>query len=570
MLLNLLPGWGPLCAKAEQFSEMHLDKLLHDPDRQQKLMYSTLEHFVMDFSKQRLSVEVMDELIELAKQAKVEDKIKGLLSGDIVNLSENRAALHTALRAPTADSCFLDDKKFNKKIQKALSKMEVLVKRIQAKQWRGFTGKPIKDIVNIGVGGSDLGPLMTTYALSEYTTAEAMKLNIHFASSIDGAQLAGLLPRLNPETTLFIVVSKSFTTIDTLSNANTAVSWLKTAGADEALLKKLHFIGISASTGKMSAWGIAKSNQLLFWDWVGGRYSLWSTVGFSIALQIGMSGFKEFLAGAHAVDKHLAETPLESNIPVLLSLIDVWNCNFLGTNAHAILPYDGRLKHFHAYLEQLEMESNGKSVSVGNEEINYSTCPILWGEVGPNAQHAFYQLLHQGTEAVNCDFLVAVKRDTGDADDVKEFFAEHHSLNLSNCLAQSRVLALGSSSLSLDEQMKLSPHQQYAGSQPSTTILIDQLSPYTLGSLIAIYEHKVFISSVLWDINPFDQWGVELGKSIANKIQPALQGKKLDYLDCSTSALIEQVKKTLAEGKAEELIDEKNEDKQSLEEGKPS
>jgi len=561
MLLNLLPGWGSLCAKAEQFSEMHLDKLLHDPERQQKLMFSTFEHFVIDFSKQRLSTAVLDELLELAKQAKVEQKVKNLLSGEIVNLSENRAALHTALRAPNAANCFLDDKSFNKKIQKSLSQMEVLVKRIQAKQWRGFTGKPIKNIVNIGVGGSDLGPLMSTYALSEFTATDSKKLNIHFASSIDGAQLADLLPKLNPETTLFIVVSKSFTTIDTLSNANTAVSWLTTAGADEALLRKLHFIGISASTDKMSDWGIAKSNQLLFWDWVGGRYSLWSTVGFSIALKIGMNGFKSFLAGAHAVDKHLAETPLENNIPVLLSLIDVWNCNFLKTNSHAILPYDGRLKHFHSYLEQLEMESNGKSVSVNNEDIEYRTCPIIWGEVGPNAQHAFYQLLHQGTESVNCDFLVAIKRDTGEENDVKAFFAEHHSLNLSNCLAQSRVLALGSAALSHEEQIQLSPHQQYAGSQPSTTILIDQLTPYTLGSLIALYEHKVFISSILWDINPFDQWGVELGKSIANKIQPALKSNNNDHLDCSTSSLIEQINKTLE--KNEQLVGKTNTEEQS-------
>jgi len=546
MLLNQLPGWVSLSAKAKNYSSMHLDKLLHDPERQKQLMFSNLEHFVLDFSKQRLSTDILHDLIQLAEQANVKQKIQDLLSGEIVNLSENRAALHTALRAPSEKECFLSDKQYNKKIQKSLSRMQVLIRRIHALQWRGFTGKPITDVVNIGVGGSDLGPLMTTYALDDFTADDASKINIHFASSIDGAQLAGLLPRLNPETTLFCIVSKTFTTIDTLSNANTAVTWLKTAGADEAILKKLHFIGISASPDKMSQWGVAKSNQLLFWDWVGGRYSLWSAVGFSIALKIGMSRFKEFLAGAHAIDKHLATTPLSANIPVLLSLIDIWNCNFLGINAHAILPYDGRLKHFHAYLEQLEMESNGKSVSVENEDIDYRTCPVLWGEVGPNAQHAFYQLLHQGTERVNSDFLVAVKREAGNSLDERKAYAEHHSLNLSNCLAQSRVLALGSTALSVEDQVRLSPHQQYAGSQPSTTILIDQLTPFTMGSLIAIYEHKVFISAVLWDINPFDQWGVELGKSIAKKIQPALQGKQLDYLDCSTSALIEQVNKALA------------------------
>ncbi len=545
MLLNQLPGWESLTAKAEKYSSTHLDMLLHDPERQKKLMFDSLNHFVLDFSKQRMTVDVLDDLIDLAKQAGVEQKIKNLLSGKIVNISENRPALHTALRAPSAEECFLEDKSYSKQIQKSLDKMQRLIRRIHAKQWRGFTGKPITDVVNIGVGGSDLGPLMSSYALEEFAPSEASKINIHFASSIDGAQLAGFLPKLNPETTLFCVVSKSYTTIDTLSNANTAVSWIKAAGADEVILKKLHFIGISASREKMTQWGINESNQLYFWDWVGGRYSLWSTVGFSIALKIGVAGFKEFLAGAHAVDKHLADTPLESNIPVLLSLIDIWNCNFLRTNAHAILPYDGRLKHFHAYLEQLEMESNGKSVSVENEDIDYRTCPILWGEVGPNAQHAFYQLLHQGTEKVNSDFLVAAYRDVGKDSDVGEQFKEHHSLNLANCLAQSRVLALGSTALSAEDQMGLSPHQQYAGSQPSTTILFDKLTPFTLGSLIALYEHKVFISAVIWDINPFDQWGVELGKSIAKKIQPSLKGGELDHLDCSTTALINAVNKSI-------------------------
>jgi len=270
-------------------------------------------------------------------------------------------------------------------------------------------------------------------------------------------------------------------------------------------------------------------------------------VGFSIALKIGMSGFRELLAGAHEVDKHLAHTPIEKNIPVLLSLMDVWNCNFLEINAHAILPYDGRLKHFPAYLGQLEMESNGKSVSMNSEEIDYRTCPILWGEVGPNAQHAFYQLLHQGTEKVNCDFIIAMSRDAGKSSAEKESFLEQHSLNISNCLAQSRVLALGSAALTEEERAHLSPHQQYAGNQPSTTILMDQLNPFTLGSLIALYEHKVFVSAVLWDINPFDQWGVELGKNIAKKIQPVLHGEETDQMDSSTSALIKIIQGAMVE-----------------------
>ncbi|MCP4270780.1 MAG: glucose-6-phosphate isomerase [Gammaproteobacteria bacterium] len=555
MLLNKLPGWDELSQQAGIFSSGHLSDYLNDEKRQEQLMFSSLDHFILDFSKQRFSPEVLNNLVKLAKAAGVEKKISGLLSGEIVNPSEERAALHSALRAPSSEQCFLDDKLFNAKVLESLSKMSQLVERIHTGQWLGYTGKPITDVVNIGVGGSDLGPLMSTFALEEFTSNDANNIAIHFASSIDGAQLASILPQLNPETTLFCLVSKSFTTIDTLSNANTAIAWMKSAGATETDVKKLHFIGASTKEDSMTHWGIEKSSQLLFWDWVGGRYSLWSAVGFSIALQIGMSGFKELLAGAHEVDKHLAHTPLENNIPVLLSLTDVWNCNFLSINAHAILPYDGRLKHFPAYLGQLEMESNGKSVSMNSEEIDYNTCPILWGEVGPNAQHAFYQLLHQGTEKVNSDFIIAMSRDRGNSADEKASFLEQHSLNISNCLAQSRVLALGGAALTDEERANLSAHQQYAGNQPSTTILMDELTPFTLGSLIAIYEHKVFVSAVLWDINPFDQWGVELGKTIAKKIQPLLKGEKIngdkikgegtDQMDSSTSALIKLIQRSM-------------------------
>ncbi len=541
MLLNKLPGWKKLRQAAETFSNGHLSEYLDDRKRQEQLMFNSLEHFVFDFSKQRLTPETLTNLIQLVREAGIENKISELLSGEIVNPSEERAALHSALRAPSGDQCFLDDKLFNTKVLESLSHMSQLVERIHSGQWLGYTGKPITDIVNIGVGGSDLGPLMSTFALEEFATENASDIAIHFASSIDGAQLASILPQLDPQTTLFCLVSKSFTTIDTLSNADTAIAWMKSAGATEADIKKLHFIGASTKEDSMTDWGIDKSHQLLFWDWVGGRYSLWSAVGFSIALQIGMSGFKELLAGAHDVDKHLAHTPLENNIPVLLSLMDVWNCNFLEINAHAILPYDGRLKHFPAYLGQLEMESNGKSVSLNSEEINYNTCPILWGEVGPNAQHAFYQLLHQGTEKVNSDFILAMSRDRGQSVGEIETFQEQHSLNISNCLAQSRVLALGSAALTEEERIHLSAHQQYAGNQPSTTILMDQLTPFTLGSLIAIYEHKVFVSAVLWDINPFDQWGVELGKTIAKKIQPILHGEDVEQMDSSTLALIKVI-----------------------------
>lgn len=541
MLLTELPGWKALTTRASEISDQHLADLLTDKERQQKLSFDSLSSFYLDFSKQRLSPEILADLINLADQAGVKERIKALLSGEIVNPSENRPALHSALRALEADDCFLEDKEFNRKVNKSLKKMGSLITRIHAGQWRGFSGKPIRDVVNIGVGGSDLGPLMTCFALNEFSDPNGKNINIHFASSIDGAQLAELLPNLNPETTLFCYVSKSFTTIDTQSNANTALSWLKSMCGDEEILKRLHFIGISSAPDKMTEWGLPKSNQLLFWDWVGGRYSMWSAVGFTIALRIGMDGFKAFLQGAHSVDKHLATTELGQNIPVLMALIDVWNCNFLSINAHAILPYDGRLKHLPAYLGQLEMESNGKSVSLGEEAINYHTCPILWGEVGPNAQHAFYQLLHQGTEVVNSDFIVCKSRAAGSSEEVIRSFEEHHELNVANCLAQSRVLALGNRSLSEEEQKESNVFQQYAGNQPSTTFVMDALTPHNLGALIALYEHKVFVSAVLWDINPFDQWGVELGKNIAKKLQPVLQGQQRDDLDASTAVLVDKI-----------------------------
>ena len=542
MLLTELPGWLSLATRSKSIADMHLADLLEDESRQKALAFSNLENFYIDFSKQRITPEILHDLVLLAEQAGIKDRIQELLSGEIVNPSENRPALHTALRALDSDSCFLTDKTLNKKISKALRKMQSLIKRIHAGQWRGFSGKPIRDVVNIGVGGSDLGPLMTCFALDEFADPAGSNIRVHFASSIDGAQLAGLLPKLNPETTMFCIVSKSFTTIDTLSNAATALSWLGLRCDSVDSLKRLHFVGISTSPDKMKEWGICDSNQLQFWDWVGGRYSMWSTVGFSIALRIGMDGFREFLLGAHKVDKHLATTETNKNVPLLLALIDVWNCNFLSINAHAILPYDGRLKHLPAYLGQLEMESNGKSVSLQQKLIEYRTCPILWGEVGPNAQHAFYQLLHQGTEFVNSDFIIAKNRKAGASEEVEKAFDEHHHLNISNCLAQSRVLALGNKAMTEDEISNSSGFQQYAGNQSSTSIVIEQLTPETLGSLIALYEHKVFVSSVIWDINPFDQWGVELGKQIATKIQPILEGQSTDGLDSSTTALINAIR----------------------------
>lgn len=544
MRLTELSGWQGLIDKSQMLAKQHLSELLQDEQRQQALSFDSLEAFHVDFSKQRMTAEVLSDLINLGREAGLDSKIKGLFAGEIVNPSEHRPALHTALRAIETDAAFVSDTSIAESVNASLAKMANIIERIQQGQWIGIAGKPITDVVNIGVGGSDLGPLMSCFALAEYTDPKSEMIGIHFASSIDGSQLAEILPKLNPETTLFCYVSKSFSTIDTLSNANTALAWLSAISDDVVALKQSHFIGISTAPEKVTKWGIPEDNHIVFWDWVGGRYSMWSGVGFTIALQIGIDGFKQFLKGAHAVDKHFADTPFEQNIPVLMGLTDVWNCNFLGINAHAILPYDGRLKHFPAYLGQLEMESNGKSVTHAGDAVNYRTCPILWGEIGPNAQHAFYQLLHQGTEPVNADFIVSKFRNIAMSDAVKESFKQHHELNLANCLAQSRVLALGNQAMSKQQIAASSVFQQYAGNQPSTTFVLDELTPYTLGSLVALYEHKVFVSSVLWDINPFDQWGVELGKQIAKQLQPLLNGADIAAVDCSTRSLVKQLSKS--------------------------
>ena len=421
--------------------------------------------------------------------------------------------------------------------------MYQLVEKIHAGQCRGSTGEVIQDVVNIGVGGSDLGPLMVNHALSDYKVKTTKPLKVHFVSTMDGSQLSELLHQLRPETTLFIISSKSFGTIDTLSNAQTVRQWLEKALGSQKSVVQHHFVGVSTKPEKMTQWGIAPENQFLLWDWVGGRYSLWSCIGLPIALQIGVDGFKQLLAGAYAIDQHFQNTAFEQNIPVLMGLLGVWNNNFLNIQTHAVLPYDGRLKYFASYLQQLEMESNGKSIQRDNEKVELNTCPIVWGEVGPNAQHAFYQLLHQGTHSVSCDFIAPVHRYNANQFTYAESagsLVEQHHLALSNCLAQSRLLAFGNQALNADELSQLPAYKQYEGNQPSSTLLIQELSPYSLGMLIALYEHKVFVQSVIWNINPFDQWGVEKGKEIANQILPVLSGKTndLSQLDASTQGLI--------------------------------
>ncbi|MGO3920707.1 glucose-6-phosphate isomerase [Acinetobacter venetianus] len=524
-----------------QTQDTHLNQFFSDDSGRFERFSVEQEQIVLDFSKHRIDQNVLNGLVDLAHAQDLTQWIKRLFSLEEINYTEQRAAMHWALRVPEQNQQVLPE--ITAQVHTQLERMYSLVEKIHAGQYRGATGEVIQDVVNIGVGGSDLGPLMVTHALSDFKVATAKPLDVHFVSTMDGSQLSDLLHQLRPETTLFIISSKSFGTIDTLSNAQTVRQWLEKALGKNSHVLKHHFIGVSTKPDKMSEWGIAPENQLLLWDWVGGRYSLWSCIGLPIALTVGVDGFKQLLSGAYAIDQHFQTAPFAQNIPVLIGLLGVWNNNFLDIQTHAVLPYDGRLKYFAAYLQQLEMESNGKSTQRNGEKVGSATCPIVWGEVGPNAQHAFYQLLHQGTHKVSCDFIAPVKRYNANqftyAENAEALVEQHH-LALSNCLAQSRLLAFGNLASTADEIENLPTYKQYEGNQPSSTILLKELNPYSLGMLIATYEHKVFVQSVLWNINPFDQWGVEKGKEIANQLLPILncEQEDLSTFDASTQGLL--------------------------------
>ena len=526
--------------KASKMKSLHLNQLFGQNDQRFEQLSVQFDCLTFDYSKHRVDLNIIDELNQFAQKKNLNHWIERLFSTEQINYTEQRAAMHWALRLPKHD---LVHTALSDQVHVQLDRMYALVNQIHAGQYRGCTGEVIQDVVNIGVGGSDLGPLMVSHALSDFKVKTKKPLGVHFVSTMDGSQLSDLLHQLRPETTLFIISSKSFGTIDTLSNAQTVRQWLEKSLGDDACSVRHHFIGVSTKPEKMTEWGIAPENQFLLWDWVGGRYSLWSCIGLPIALSIGVEGFKQLLAGAYAVDQHFQTAPLDQNIPVLMGLLGVWNNNFLDIQTHAVLPYDGRLKYFASYLQQLEMESNGKSIQRNEQKVELDTCPILWGEVGPNAQHAFYQLLHQGTHSVSCDFIAPVQRYNANqftyVENADALIAQHY-LALSNCLAQSRLLAFGNQALDQNELEQLPEYKQYAGNQPSTTMLLNELNPYSLGMLIALYEHKVFVQSVIWNINPFDQWGVEKGKEIANQILPVLNGDQSDLsrLDASTQGLL--------------------------------
>ncbi|ANB90721.1 glucose-6-phosphate isomerase [Moraxella ovis] len=541
--MNQSPTWQTLHALAQ--TDRTLTELFKDDKRGERFGVSACDMY-MDFSKQAIDDEILSALLSLADDCQLSNKINDLLTGKKVNDSENRPALHTALRLPKGESLIVDGTDVNAQVHDSLAKAETIVSLIRTGVWRGYAGHAMTDVVNIGVGGSDLGPLMATTALSEWADTS---IRVHFVSNMDGTQLDSLLKVLNPQTTLFIISSKSFGTIDTLSNAKTALGWLLSAHDNKPTILRRHFIGISTRPDKMSDWGIHENNQLLLWDWVGGRFSMWSVIGLAIAIKIGMDGFYELLSGANDMDRHFTTADFAQNMPVLLGLLGVWNSTFLGINAHTVLPYDGRLSHFPNYLTQLEMESNGKSVARDGQQVGYDTCPILWGDIGSNAQHAFYQLLHQGTQRVSCDFITPIHR-SHQHQTANAHLAEQHKLSLSNCLAQSQVLAFGNHALP-DELQKndddFAQFKQYRGNQPSTTILLDALTPKSLGSLIALYEHKVYVASVFWGINPFDQWGVEMGKIMANSVFDVLNGQGVGDFDSSTNFLLNIIKDSHAQ-----------------------
>ncbi len=529
-------AWQALTAHQVIISQQAMREMFRtDPARFDKFSLQ-LDGLLLDYSKNILTQETLALLLNLARQSKLDDWIARMFNGEKINASEQRAVLHTALRAPRGAEIHLDSKDIMPDVQRVQDQMRRYSDAVRDGSLRGHTGKPFCDVVNIGIGGSALGPLMVCEALKPYGSAQ---LNAHFVSNVDATDLVETLKHLNPETTLFIVSSKTFTTQETLTNARSARAWLVDQLGEDAVAK--HFAAVSTNLAETTQFGINPDNVFEFWDWVGGRYSLWSAIGLPIALYIGMDNFERLLAGAHAMDTHFRETPFERNMPVIMGLLGIWYTNFFNAGSHAILPYDQYLHRFPAYLQQLEMESNGKRVDRDGHEVDYATGMVIWGEPGTNGQHSFYQLIHQSTRMVPADFLAPITSHNP--------LGEHHAMLLANCFAQTEALMLGKTTdearaelvaqgLSGAALEALLPYKVFPGNHPSNTLLFDQLDPHTLGMLIALYEHKVFVQSVVWNINAFDQWGVEFGKQLAGKLLPELQGKQGAAHDASTNGLI--------------------------------
>ncbi len=512
-----------------------------NPQRFSQYHVNFEDQILVDFSKNAVNETTLALLQQLAEECGLAQAKEAMFSGEKINYTENRAVLHTALRNRSNTPVLVDGKDVMPEVNAVLAKMKAFSQRVISGEWKGYTGKAITDIINIGIGGSDLGPYMVTEALRPYKN----HLNVHFVSNVDGTHIAETLKKVNPETTLVLVASKTFTTQETMTNAHSARDWLLAAAKDESAVAK-HFVALSTNAKEVEKFGIDTTNMFEFWDWVGGRYSLWSAIGLSIALSIGFEQFEQLLSGAHAMDNHFRHAPAEKNIPTILALIGIWNSNFLGAETEALLPYDQYLHRFAAYFQQGNMESNGKYVGRDGKVVNYQTGPIVWGEPGTNGQHAFYQLIHQGTKIIPCDFIAPAQTHNP--------LSDHHEKLLSNFFAQTEALAFGKSKQAVEEEFlaagkslesvkEIVPFKVFTGNKPTNSILLQKITPYSLGALIAMYEHKIFVQGVIFNIYSFDQWGVELGKQLANRILPELKGSEsVESHDSSTNGLINQYK----------------------------
>jgi glucose-6-phosphate isomerase len=535
--LTARPAWKALHAHWDALRGVHLRDLFANDEHRGERLAAEAAGLYLDYSKQRVTDGTLGLLLALAAECGLRERIDAMFRGDRINVSEKRAVLHVALRAPAGSSLMLDGLNVVPQVQAVLGRMEEFTRRIRSGDWKGHTGRRIRNIVNIGIGGSDLGPVMAYEALRWYSERD---LTLRFVSNVDGTDFVEATRDLDPAETLFIVSSKTFTTLETMTNAQSARAWtLAALGSDTAVAK--HFVAVSTNAEGVAKFGIDTANMFGFWDWVGGRYSMDSAIGLSTMLAIGSQHFREMLEGFHAMDEHFRTAPFERNLPVLMGLLGVWNTNFLGARTVAVLPYDQYLKRFPAYLQQLTMESNGKHVTLDGSTVDYQTGPVYWGEPGTNGQHSFYQLIHQGTQAIPCDFIAFRKP--------LNALGRHHDLLMANVFAQTEALAFGKTA----EQVKaegtpdwLVPHRVFAGNRPTSTILADQLTPATLGALVALYEHSVFTQGTIWGVDSFDQWGVELGKALAQRIVGELEGlagAKLAH-DSSTNALINRYRRT--------------------------
>ncbi|EEW0129007.1 glucose-6-phosphate isomerase [Escherichia coli] len=535
-------AWQALQKHFDEMKDVTIaDLFAKDGDRFSKFSATFGDQMLVDYSKNRITEETLAKLQDLAKECDLAGAIKSMFSGEKINRTENRAVLHVALRNRSNTPILVDGKDVMPEVNAVLEKMKTFSEAIISGEWKGYTGKAITDVVNIGIGGSDLGPYMVTEALRPYKN----HLNMHFVSNVDGTHIAEVLKKVNPETTLFLVASKTFTTQETMTNAHSARDWFLKAAGDEKHVAK-HFAALSTNAKAVGEFGIDTASMFEFWDWVGGRYSLWSAIGLSIVLSIGFDNFVELLSGAHAMDKHFSTTPAEKNLPVLLALVGIWYNNFFGAETEAILPYDQYMHRFAAYFQQGNMESNGKYVDRNGNVVDYQTGPIIWGEPGTNGQHAFYQLIHQGTKMVPCDFIApAITHNP---------LSDHHQKLLSNFFAQTEALAFGKSREVVEQEYRdqgkdpatldyVVPFKVFEGNRPTNSILLREITPFSLGALIALYEHKIFTQGVILNIFTFDQWGVELGKQLANRILPELKdGKEISSHDSSTNGLINRYK----------------------------